>query len=499
MANREELLIIRAARAGEASAQLKLGKRYLFGGAGLPKSLPTALYWLDRAAQQDEPDAWMLIGQHVPFETAQSATQPGKLVMWYERAFDAGIAQAGLVLARLVLGQPQGAVGEAMRSKAMRALQAAAHAGIAEAQWMLAQAAGQGDADSVASWPSAGQDGADNEAMLEWAARAARSGVAEARYAMADHAWAQGDLAGFLQWARPIVDEVIATAAPAGAAVEREVALVLRTAHAMSASAGGEPAAVTRVLEWAAQTGDGQAQYVLGLWLARMDAEGKRLHGVPGTANYKRAIRWLSLAAGKGFADAWYVLSKIYQKPECAQRNPADARRCLEQAAAAGHGMAQFELGVVTWRARHESASNDVLAVAWLLKAQARGVSAATTMLERIAARATPAAWAQAILHRLPRAVAGRDALLLARLQLAACYGLSRSEALLIDPKSADSGHCLVVDVRAEHPHSKRRLILVQTAEERATLDRVVATFERAAAGEEGNFRQRLYRLKTLA
>jgi uncharacterized protein len=499
MANREDLLIIRAARAGEASAQLKLGKRYLFGGSGLPKSLPTALYWLDRAAQQDEPDAWMLIGQHVPFETAQSATQPGKLVMWYERAFDAGIAEAGLVLAKLVLGQPQGAVGEAMRGKATRALQAAAHAGIAEAQWMLAQAAGQGDADSVSTWPAAGQDGADNDAMLEWAARAARSGVAEARYAMADHAWAQGDLAGFLKWARPIVEEVVASHPPAGAALERDVALVLRTAHAMSAGANVEPNAITRILEWAAQTGDGQAQFVLGLWLARMDAEGKRLHAVPGAANYKRAIRWLSLAAGQGFADAWYVLSKIYQKPECAQRNPDEARRCLEQAGAAGHGMAQFELGMAAWRARNEALSNDVQAAAWLLKAQAAGVSGASTMLERIAARATPAFWAQAILERLPRTGAERDSLLVARLELAACFGLSRSEALLIDPKSSDRGHCLVVDVRAEHPHSKRRLILVQTAEERATLNRVVARFERAVAGEEGNFRQRLYRLKTLA
>lgn len=498
MANREDLLIIRAARAGEAAAQLKLGQRYLFGGAGLPKSLPTALYWLDRAAQQDEPDAWMLIGQHVPFETAQSATQPGKLLMWYERAFDAGIAQAGLVLAKLVLGQPQGAVSEALRSKAQRALQAAAHAGIAEAQWMLAQSAGHGEADSVGTWPAPGQDGADNEAMLEWAARAARSGVADARYAMADHAWAQGDLAGFLQWARPIVGDVVASAPPPGAAVEREVALVLRTAHAMAAGGGDEPAAVTRVLEWAAQTGDGQAQYVLGLWLARMDADGKRMQAVPGAANYKRAIRWLSLAAGQGFVEAWYALSKIYQKPECAQRNPDEARHCLEQAAAAGHGMAQYELGVAAWRARHEGASNDVRAVDWLLKARTRGVSEAASMLERIAVRATPAAWAQAILQRVSRSVAERASLLVARLELAACFGLSRSEALLIDPKTADRRHCLVVDVRAEHPHGKRRLILVQTAEERATLDRVIAKFERAPAGAEGNFRQRLYRLKTL-
>ena len=61
MANREELLIIRAARAGKAPAQLALGKRYLFGGGGLPQSHSTALHWLQKAAENNQPDAWLLI------------------------------------------------------------------------------------------------------------------------------------------------------------------------------------------------------------------------------------------------------------------------------------------------------------------------------------------------------------------------------------------------------------------------------------------------------
>jgi len=489
MANREDLLIIRAARAGEASAQLRLGQRYLFGGAGLPRSLPTALYWLDQAARQGEPEAWMLIGEHVPFETARGAARPGRLALWYERAYDAGVAQAGIVLARLVLGGEHGVAGDAVRSKAMRALQEAAHAGSAEAQWMLAQLPGQAERDESAA----------NEATLEWAARAARNGVSDARHAMAEHAWASGDLAAFLQWAGPLADAIVSLGQPAGGASERDLALVLRAAHAMSAGGSPEAAAITRLLEWAAQTGDGQAQLALGLWLARMDADGRRLEGVPGAANYKRAIRWLSLAAGHCLPEAWYALSKIYQKPEGALRSPADGCRCLEKAAEAGHGLAQFDLGVSLWRARHGHPSNDVRAAEWLLKAQSRGVEAAAGMLARIAGNAEPAPWAEAILQRLPKDAAGSEPLLVARLELAACFGLSRAEALLIDPKAADCGHCLVVDVRAEHPHSKRRLVLVRTAQERRVLDRVVAAFERVAGGEEGNFRQRLYRLKTLA
>ena len=175
MANRSELSLIRAARAGQASAQLMLGRRYLFGGAGLPKNLATALYWLDRAAHQDEKDAWLLIGSHVPFETAQQAVQPSRLYVWYERAFDAGIAQAGLVLARLVLGQVPGAVSESIRNKAVQALQVAAQAGIAEAQWMLARYLGEpGSAEAVSAdnaQPSS-LPNIDNEAMLQWARRA---------------------------------------------------------------------------------------------------------------------------------------------------------------------------------------------------------------------------------------------------------------------------------------------------------------------------------------
>ena len=102
MANREELAIIRGARAGSAAAQLSLGERYLFGSAGLPRSLPTALHWLDRAARQDCASAWELIGNHVPLEVARQSPTP--VVQWYERAWRAGVARAGLVYAQLALG-----------------------------------------------------------------------------------------------------------------------------------------------------------------------------------------------------------------------------------------------------------------------------------------------------------------------------------------------------------------------------------------------------------
>jgi len=500
MANRSELSLIRAARAGQASAQLMLGKRYLFGGAGLPKNLATALYWLDRAAHQDEKDAWLLIGSHVPFETAQQALQPSRLYVWYERAFDAGIAQAGLVLARLVLGQVPGAVSESIRGKAVQALQVAAQAGIAEAQWMLARHLGESGA-TASSGPDAAQpatsSNVDSEAMLEWATRAAQSGVVEARFALADHAWATANRESFLKWALPLARDLTGMG---GTLAARDADLVARCAQALHA-VGSESALEEAVFlgEHAAHAGDRSARFLLGLHYAKMDASGRRVAGSRGVANYKKAIRWLSLAAGQGGADAWYALSKIYLKSEFSQRSLADAQCYLERAAQAGHGVAQLELGVSAWRTRRARPDNDIRALGWLRKAAAQGIAEAAVLLEKVAQRAAPAPWAQAGLRNLSQEARDAYPLLAARMELAARFGLSRTEALLIDPDAADCGDCLVVDIRVYRPHTTRRLILLENAEDRCALDRIVRLFEQVDSGPngpEGNYRRRLYRLK---
>ena len=143
MANREELAVIRGARAGRAESQLALGRLYLFGSAGLPKSLPTALHWLDRAAQQGCVEAWQLIGNHIPVDLARDSPQP--VTGWYERAYDNGLVRAGLVYAQLVLGTAlDGECPPAQRAKALRALEDAAGAGFPEAQWLLAREHGAG-------------------------------------------------------------------------------------------------------------------------------------------------------------------------------------------------------------------------------------------------------------------------------------------------------------------------------------------------------------------
>jgi TPR repeat protein len=345
----------------------------------------------------------------------------------------------------------------------------------------------------------------DNEAMLEWATRAAQSGVLQAQYALADHAWAIADYPAFLRWALPLArrlaDRFEAPDAAAKNFRVQEVDLLSRCAHALFLSGEFDPNEVARLWECAARAGDRNAQFLLGLWCARMTADGKRVAEIPGLANYKKAMRWLTQAGEQGLAEAWYALSRIYLKPECSQRSLADAHRYLEKAAQAGHGVARLELGMSAWRTRRDQESKDIVAVYWLQQAEAQGVAEARATLDKIAPRAVPAPWAQAILQRLTRNAADMYPLLVARIELAATFGLSRNEALLLDPKAADCGHCLLVDIRAQQKHSKRRLIQLKTAGERQMLDRVLRVFDKVESGPEGpegNYRQRLYRLKTL-
>lgn len=522
MAKREDLAIIRAARAGQGAAQLALGTRYLFGGNGLPQSFSTALHWLDRAAQQQESEAWMLIGSHISLEVARAAADPLALCVWYERAFDAGLMQAGLVLAQLVLtgnGQLGGEqVSPGLRAKAIKILEAAANGGVAEAQWLLAQ-----HADSVPEiavgrkLPAAlvsdtpAETRTEQDATLKWTARAADAGVTQAQQSLAQLAWGKADWPVFLERALPLARalseqyvEILAQLNVPSETLARQLgeenlSLLLRCAQVSQTSGNFDAGEVQQFLELAAYGDDKAAQLALGLWYARMNSDGERVLVGTGSANYKKAIRWLTLAGEAGLADAWYALSRIYLKSEFSQRNLVDMQRHLEHAAEMGHCTAQLECGLSAWRNRREKIANDVRAVYWLQKAAAQGSSEAANLLAKIADSAQPAAWAEAAKQQLTREQVKAHPFFAARIELAILFGLSRPEALLLDLNQADCGHCLVVDIRTHYARSKRRLILIQTGDERQTLSRIARLFEDVDCGPngpEGNYRQRLYRFK---
>jgi uncharacterized protein len=477
MANREILGLIKGARAGDVRCQLALGRVYLFG-QGVPRSVPTALHWLARAAQEQSEEACLLIGTHVPFEVALPSAKT--LIPYYQQAFDAGLAQAGLVLAQLVLGNASFDC-NILRAKARLALEAAVRAGLPEAQWLLSREDGPGLSDVC-------EPGGIHGAPL---------------YAWLEQAWCRGDQGGYVSRALPLARELLRRQAVQGAGrmtLERQQVLLLsRCAQALALTDAPES---WQCCELAAHGGDRTAQLELGLGFARMDAHGRRLATRSGAANFKRAVRWLTQAGEQGLADAWFVLSRIYIKPEFSQRNVIEAQSCLERAADLGHAPAQLECGMHAWRNRREGGNSDVRAAYWLLQAQAQGCIEAELALLKIAPCGDTGEWGQgSVAHggSQRRQLLQSQPLLAARLELARCFHLSRAEALLLDIHAADQGHCLVIDISATHGRGKRRLVLIRTAQERHLLDRVVRVFEQVdcgVEGAEGNYRQRLYRLK---
>lgn len=288
---------------------------------------------------------------------------------------------------------------------------------------------------------------------------------------------------------------------PAPSLLPEEVRLLARTAHALLVSADGDKREAMRFLEYAAAAGDRDAQLSLGLLLARMDIDGQRNDSIEGIANYKEAIRWLSLAGEQGLEKAWYAISRIYQKAEFSQRSLSQAHTYLCKAASGGYHVAQRELGMLVWRTRKGDAGKDVLAVYWLHKAAAQGCAESAGHLEKLASRPSPSAWALEVQRQLAQHAFNVPLILNARIALAARFGLSLPEALLIDPVAADRGYCLLVDIKSEYARGRRRLILVESEEDRAEIDRIAYLLDGidcGPRGPEGKYRQRLYRLKKL-
>jgi TPR repeat protein len=336
-----------------------------------------------------------------------------------------------------------------------------------------------------------------------WLRRAADNGLPQAQFAVLDAAWDAQQWGAYLQRALPLARALAGGAAEQPALAPAEVLLLSRCARALAGGHGGPPdqAELQRFWELAAAGHDRHAQMALGLWCARMRADGSRTTVGAGSANFKKAIRWLTLAGEQGLAEAWYALSRIFIKPEFSQRNVGDAQKYLERAAEMGYREAQFECGNSAWRARREKESNDVRAAYWLQKAAGAGCERAAAVLGKIAPREGAAAYTETGALAGAPGLAASHPLLAARLELAALFNLSRAEALLLDVREADHGHCLVIDIRASYGRSKRRLVLVETAQQRHALDRIGRLFDQVdcgPGGPEGNYRQRLYRLKTL-
>jgi len=172
----------------------------------------------------------------------------------------------------------------------------------------------------------------------------------------------------------------------------------------------------------------------------------------------------------------------------------------LEKAADMGLREAQYELAQISWRNRRDDPLNDVRALYWWKKAAQQGDENAKVALEEFLVESSPHLWATQAMAHLDDKLKNANPFLSARVELAATFGLTKPEALLINVKHADYGHCLVVDICDSYARSRRRLVAIETEAQRSALNRISRLFSDVDCsfnGLEGNYRQRKYRLKT--
>jgi len=432
---RAALSVLRRARAGDQAGQLALGRLYLEGRGGLAADPASAFVWLERAARQGSREAVIAIGERVP---AAAVPNPRSAAQLFEHAAASGCAHARKVLADwLLAGLDIGISPE----RALELIEAAARDGDLGAQLRLAYCLERGEGCLP-----------DLERALHWYEQAARSGSVAAQEALADHYWRLGrrDAASWLErCARHGSD----------AAAGRLGVLLLRD---------GKPADALPLLQRGAEAGEVEAQ----LALARLHATrgGRSVTGVPHT--YKKAAAWLDRAARQGSAEAWYELSRLYSLRSNSLRDPWTARRCLERAAELGHVEAQYRCGDAYLR-HGRGPEDEVTAAGWLMRAASGGHREAARLLGQT--WPTPPGPPPEVVERQEaaiRAIARVDLPLATRLELGAVLGLRLDEALLVEPRGADRGCCLVLPSRTRVRGSRRGLVLVDTADKRALLDR---------------------------
>ena len=221
---------------------------------------------------------------------------------------------------------------------------------------------------------------------------------------------------------------------------------------------------------------------------------------------------WLKLAANHSEREAWYAFGLINRMPQYSGYSAEDSDLFFDKAADLGHPQAQYRKGAALWRKRAQLTEEveGLQASYWVWHASQQGVTEAQELLSKIMeshADSKKNDW-----HTLANAVTqamtdnshrftGEILLMCHRVIVANQLNLSKAELLLADVAAIQHEHGAVVDIREELPRSTPRIILIETLEQRKALmmaSKAFANAELSNSLDEGNLRQRRYRLEKL-
>jgi TPR repeat protein len=543
MASREFLKIMKLARSGDALAQQKIGHIYMLGDVGIPKNSQNALLWLEKSSVsiRFNEEIFNFVANHLELTINLSSSQAPFAWKCLLLA-----ANTGHTRARWLIAQATSQFAPQTNQISDTPITALAFAQMSEKNWN--DAGGLESFRSMAhryleelSDLSSFNEQASAKKLLAQCLQDGRLGtldVDRSKKIIASLATQSNDLglSSLLSLGFSFSQGVDASLVPA---LKMHLPSLLSNKkhlqeHLPIYWAAWQQLQNVDALEIAAELGHVPAQLALGLRLAKLDTSAdeainaekeKNKAGVgveieadtesksnSGNARLKRAVYWLKLAANHGEREAWYALGLINRMPQYSGYSAEDSDLFFDKAADLGHPQAQYRKGAALWRKRAQLTEEveGLQASYWVWHASQQGVTEAQELLSKIMeshANTQKNEW-----HTLASAVAqamtenshrftGEILLMCHRVIVANQLNLSKAELLLANIGAIQHEHGAVVDIRAELPRSTPRLILIETLEQRKALmmaSKAFANAELSNSLDEGNLRQRRYRLEKL-
>jgi len=467
---RQDIQLLALARQGDAAARCEAGRRYLLGVDGFPQHVATGLDYLTHANVKNLPQAARIIAESLALEDILQLQQEGALSQ---------AAAAGSAAAQVKLG-----VWLCVR-----------HARVDEGARWLAKAGAAGHEAAVLAL-AALRDTESSDPL---------SGLLRALIA-------SGDLKG----------PVVAVIAAKQALAERDLtraASSLRTALALTPSVTGELAeliaatvqlaeergapllgvdaqAIETGLDMRTSRGDRDAAYALGRALCGIACGVLAPAALAAGPNMRKGVALLLRAADAGRDEAWLHLYRMHGDHSLSVANPQMARFCLEKAALGGQVEAQRKLGALMLRAS-DSLADSEQAIQWLHLAAQASDAHAHVLLESLVlpleGEDDEAASAIELVRR-------DDPWLAVRMQLSRQFGLTKLEALCVDPADGQRPWGLVVGKNpfiSQIRLSAARAIPALSARATEALQRAASFFGQAsrdALAFEGDLRRRSLR-----
>jgi TPR repeat protein len=468
---RQNLQLLSAMRQGDVAARCEVGRRYLLGIEGFPKHPQTGLAYLTHPSTRGLTQAAIALAEGLAPEQLMR-TPHGDLL---RQAAFAGSTLAQLRLAAWEMTRP---------------------AGLAHAAGWIATAANAGSLPAREFMLVLPVQRATPQAALRLLARLTLiDGVAVA-LAAARTAAEERDLMRLVHCLQIAVD-LAGTTQPA---ICELVGMAVRLAEEMGHSiALAEPAIVQACLEHQSQRGNLAATYALGRALAGITCGCLAPSRLAVSPNLRKGTALLLRAADAGQVGAWLHLHRLHAEGRSSIANPQMARFFLEKAAAAGYAVAQRKIGALQLReADHLVASEQ--AIHWLFQAAAQDDGHARNLLRSLVLPLEGSdvqAWA--VIDELQRL----DPCLAQRLQLSRHFGLTKLEALTVDPCSAERPWGLVAGCNPFVVQARRtapRAIPALTRRALQDLRAAAAFFERTVedGGLEADLRRRAQRQRSI-